>query len=163
MRDSDVLVVLLTAEVMSRPWCILEIHAAVSAGVPIVGVTLRGKGYDHADAQQQLAFLEQKLDRLNPGALQVLQQNGLDPLDAAYLLSNVIPRLITTEINPAASRGTLQGGLIDLVERMRQAFPPEVSIGGQSRTPCSPPRGRPLGNGPKWVQKVQVKMYGQTV
>ena len=43
VRESDVFVILLTAEVMSRPWCILEIHAAVSAGVPIVGVTLRGK------------------------------------------------------------------------------------------------------------------------
>ena len=37
------LVLLLTAEVLSRPWCILEIHTAVSANVPIVGVTLRGK------------------------------------------------------------------------------------------------------------------------
>ena len=49
-------------------------------------------------------------------------------VDAAYLLSNVIPRLVPVEINPAASRGTLQGGLIDLVERMKAAFPPEVAI-----------------------------------
>ena len=49
-------------------------------------------------------------------------------VDAAYLLSNVIPRLVPVEINPAASRGTLQGGLIDLLERMRAAFPPEVQI-----------------------------------
>ena len=40
VRESDVFVILLTAEVMSRPWCILEIHAAVSAGIPIVGVTI---------------------------------------------------------------------------------------------------------------------------
>ena len=37
VRESDVFVILLTAEVLLRPWCILEIHAAVSAGVPIVG------------------------------------------------------------------------------------------------------------------------------
>ena len=49
-------------------------------------------------------------------------------VDAAYLLSNVIPRLVPVEINPAASRGTLQGGLIDLLERMRTAFPSEVQI-----------------------------------
>ena len=65
MRDSDVFVILLTAEVMSRPWCILEIHAAVSAGIPIVGVTLRGKGYDHAEAQRQLTFLDTDLERRN--------------------------------------------------------------------------------------------------
>ena len=45
-----------------------------------------------------------------------------------YLLANVIPPLITTEINPAAPKGTLQGGLIDLVERMRAAVPQEVEI-----------------------------------
>ena len=45
-KQGDVFVVLLTAGVMSRPWCILEIQTAVSAGIPIVGVTLRGKGYD---------------------------------------------------------------------------------------------------------------------
>ena len=45
VRDSDVMLVLLTADVMLRPWCILEIHAAVSARVPIVAVSLRGKEY----------------------------------------------------------------------------------------------------------------------
>ena len=80
VRDSDILVVLLTAEVMLRPWCILEIHAAVSAGIPIVGVTLRGKGYDHAEAEQQLMHLDTELERLNPGGLKVLRDNGLDPL-----------------------------------------------------------------------------------
>ena len=29
VRNSDVFLVLLTESVMSRPWCILEIHAAV--------------------------------------------------------------------------------------------------------------------------------------
>merc|ERR1719161_406826 len=116
VRNSDVFVILLTSEVLLRPWCILEIHAAVSAGIPIVGVTLRGKGYDHQVAQRQLIFLDTELDRSNPGALAVLKENGLDPVDAAYLLSNVIPRLVPVEINPAASSGALQGGLLDLVE-----------------------------------------------
>ena len=48
--------------------CILEIHAAVSAGIPIVGCTLRGKGYDHAEAQNQLTFLDTALEQKNPGA-----------------------------------------------------------------------------------------------
>ncbi len=44
--------------------------------------------------------------RLNPGASAVLRENGLDPVDAAYLLANVVPRIITTEIKPPdASRG----------------------------------------------------------
>lgn len=55
----------MTSEVMLRPWCILEIHAAVSAGIPIVGVTLTGKGYDHAKVKQQLTFLDTELEVLN--------------------------------------------------------------------------------------------------
>ena len=62
--------------------CILEIHAAVSAGIPIVGCTLRGKGYDHSEAQNQLTFLDTALEQKNPGASAVLRQNGLDPRDA---------------------------------------------------------------------------------
>ena len=49
-----------------------ELHTAVSARVPIVAVTLRGKGYDHAETRRQLTFLDTELERLNPGALQVL-------------------------------------------------------------------------------------------
>ena len=56
----------------------------------------------------------------------MLRESGLDPLDASYLLANVLPRLITTEINPAASRGALKGGFLDLVERMRSALPVEL-------------------------------------
>ena len=57
IRKSDVLLIFLRVEVILRPGCILEIHAAVSAGIPLVGVTLRGKDYDHAEAQRQLTCL----------------------------------------------------------------------------------------------------------
>ena len=32
------------------------------------------------------------------------------------------------EINPMAGKGALQGEIIDLIERMRQALPPEVEV-----------------------------------
>ena len=38
----------------------------------------------------------------------------------------MLPRIITTEINPTASKGTLKGGLLDLVERMHSAVPVEL-------------------------------------
>ena len=40
----------------------------------------------------------------------------------------MVPRLVTLEIDPAASRGALQGVLSDLVDRMRGAQPPEVAV-----------------------------------
>ena len=39
------------------------------------------KGYDHTVAQRQLNFLDTELDRSNPGALAVLKENRLDPVD----------------------------------------------------------------------------------
>ena len=44
-------------------------------------MTLRGKGYDHEKAKRQLVFLDTELEKLNPGALGVLRENGLDPVD----------------------------------------------------------------------------------
>ena len=49
VRDSDVLCLLQTAEVLLRPFCILELNEAIVSGVPIVALSIRGKGYDFAD------------------------------------------------------------------------------------------------------------------
>jgi hypothetical protein len=48
VRASDVLVLLQTRGILTRPWCLLELLTAVEAGVPIVCATLMspGKGCD---------------------------------------------------------------------------------------------------------------------
>ena len=43
VRASDALVVLQSSEVLHRPWCILEMFAAIQAGVPIVCIAVSGK------------------------------------------------------------------------------------------------------------------------
>ena len=40
----------------------------------------RGEGEMSAEAEQQLMHLDTELERLNPGGLKVLRDNGLDPL-----------------------------------------------------------------------------------
>ena len=40
VRSTDVLVLLLTKDVMTRPWCLVEIYTALTHGVPIVPVEL---------------------------------------------------------------------------------------------------------------------------
>lgn len=47
-----------------------------------------------ATPAQQLKFLDTELERLNPGASKLLKQYGLDPVDAAWKLSQVIPKII---------------------------------------------------------------------
>merc|ERR1712185_880484 len=56
VRDSDVLCLLQTAEVLLRPFCILELNEAIVSGVPIVALSIRGKGYDFADMAMYMAW-----------------------------------------------------------------------------------------------------------
>ena len=49
VRDSDVLCLLQTADVLLRPFCILEVNEAIVSRIPIVALCIRGKGYDFAD------------------------------------------------------------------------------------------------------------------
>ena len=60
---------------------------------------------------------------MNPGAAQLLVEMGVDPVDCAYLLSDSLPNIISTEFNPNASEKVLQASLEDLVDSMRKAKP----------------------------------------
>ena len=41
VRDSEAVVLLQSQSVLTRPWCLLELAAAMDAGVPVVGVSLQ--------------------------------------------------------------------------------------------------------------------------
>ena len=56
--DSDVLVLLQSAEVLLRPWCVYELVTAIKADVPIVAVTVASKNYDFAEAGQLMLHLD---------------------------------------------------------------------------------------------------------
>ena len=43
VRDSEVLVLVQTKSVLTRPWVLIELVTAVRAGIPIVGVSLDGR------------------------------------------------------------------------------------------------------------------------
>ena len=61
VHQSDVLVLLATRKVFSRPWCLLEIHEALEKGIPVVVVVVAGRGFDWARARDHLARLEETL------------------------------------------------------------------------------------------------------
>ena len=105
--ESEVLILMQTSEVIARPWMILEVHTAVTHNIPIVALFIRGKGYDFDKSPQVLSHLDTQLDQLNPGASKVLRQFGVEPIDAAHLLSQVIPNIISIELNTSASKKVL--------------------------------------------------------
>ena len=119
VRASEVLVLCQTEKVLTRPWCLLELVTALDAGVPIVGLTLQGKGYDFAEAEHYLANIDTKLDNITPGGSKLLESKGVNMQEAAHKLSNAIPKIISMELNTGASRNVLKATIDDLVETNR--------------------------------------------
>jgi hypothetical protein len=127
VKNSEVLVVVLSSDVIFRPWCILEIFTAAKARIPIISLCVKGKGYDYSSTQHQLTFLDRELDRINPGASDILRQHGVEPIDAAYILSSVLPHIISIELNTAASKAVLAASLGDVAEQIKTAEPLTIS------------------------------------
>jgi hypothetical protein len=75
VRQSEVLVILLSQSVLARPWCLLEIREAVRLQKPIVLLELKGPGrsFSFEAAVYLLSDLESHLPPLNPTALDELR------------------------------------------------------------------------------------------
>ena len=54
---SSSLILLQTADVLTRPWPLLELFTAVRHGVQIVPVLIEGKGYSFENARETLSDL----------------------------------------------------------------------------------------------------------
>ena len=63
---SDTLVLLATQHVLTRPWCLLEVHEAAISNVPIIVMSIHGRGFDFDEAIASVNALETTLE---PAAL----------------------------------------------------------------------------------------------
>ena len=122
VRSSDVLVLIQSSEVLSRPWCLLELLTAIDAGVPIVGVAITAgpAAYDFRAAAALMGELDVP-GRLDASAAQLLDEHGHTLEDAAWKLSSVLPQVISVPLDPFASRAVLAATVHDTVEAMRAA------------------------------------------
>lgn len=120
VRQSDVLVLIQTAHVLERPWCLLEILTAIDADVPIVGVTLLGSDapYDFSDANQLLGDLAAELDRRNPGAAEQVRKFYPDMREAGVKLSTTLPSLISKRVDYSMSKRVLDAMLLDVLDEV---------------------------------------------
>ena len=134
VRESDVLLFFQSRSVLERPYCLLELHTAVTAGVPIVAVNVRGGNeYSHADAEHLLRYLDTELEVRNPGASRLLQKHGVDLTELAHTLSGIVPNLISIEFNPSGSRLNLAASLLDIAQTMRIAKPAALDEAQEGR------------------------------
>eukprot|EP01047_Picozoa_sp_COSAG01_P042484 COSAG01_NODE_3712_length_5770_cov_3.343502_2_plen_762_part_00 len=124
VRQSDVLVLFQTRNLLSRPWVILEIYTAITQQIPIVTVRVQGLGaapYDFDDAQRFLDDFEAELERRNPGAGKMITDNGFDLSEVGDELRRVVPSIISKDYSPSASENVLHAQVQDLVLAMHEA------------------------------------------
>jgi len=124
VKQSDTLVLLLTENVLTRPWCLVELYTALKHAVPVVTVeiTKRGYGYDFGQAGPYLAGLPGTLEAANPGATEVIRGAGIDLGDLSDTLRGAnLPHIISREFSPHRTDAVMRSEAEDIVEAMRSA------------------------------------------
>lgn len=72
VQHSDVVLVLGTKSVLTRPWCVLEIFEAVQQGTPVELVQVVPAVLDLDAAREYVDNIETELDKVNPGAFEAV-------------------------------------------------------------------------------------------
>ena len=147
---SQTLVVLLSEDLLTRPWCLLEIYEAVQMGKPIVLVRMPHKPFSFDDALALVSDLEGKMPKRNPWCLDELRSH-LDnkPLG---MLQETLVKVIGGAIDGNGDdtqqvvRINLSGGtfnqleaqMTNLIETMHDALGQKSNYDdSQSSTKCS--------------------------
>ena len=128
VRDTDVLILLQSKGVLTRPWVLLELYTAIANDVPIVALNIAGRGYDYAAESHFMMHLDTMLEERNPGTTAMLAEHGVDPTDMAYRLSDTLPFIISTVFDPNASHHAIRASMLELKEAMACAKPQPQTI-----------------------------------
>lgn len=131
---SDVFLLLQTTNVLTRPWCLLEIFTAIKNHVPIVPISIKGGfPYSHSDASVLLSAADStfaaKLDRRSPGSVAIIRKHQI-PVRGVFMdvdieqigktLLEHLPNLLSKQFEPSASRIVIEAQLEDLAQAMEQ-------------------------------------------
>ena len=129
VKESEVLVLLQTTNVLTRPYVILELHTAITNNIPIVAVHIHNSWpYDYGVASDFCANFDNEIEIANPGAAALLLEHGVDPEDVAYRLSTVLPSIVSVDFRPNESINAIRASLEDLVDSMSRAEPLPITI-----------------------------------
>jgi PAS domain S-box-containing protein len=128
VMGSEALLLILTDNVFARPWCLTELMIAVHAGVPVVLVELRLEGRPPFDFKAAVDWLQHLDTRLDSSALNLLAGNGIDVLQAAYMLSQLMASSLACPLNADASWEVLETELHVIVNRLVDRYSPTAVL-----------------------------------
>ena len=119
---SDVFVLMWTQGVLSRPWCLQELDAAVTNNVPILVLSVNNAfRADVAKVKEILADLPKYLAQANAGAIKELEAKLLDPAHMGPTISKAIDNSKAKEeltFDPNQSSVMLQSQIAALASAM---------------------------------------------
>ena len=142
VRDSGVLLLLQTKHVLTRPWCLIEVHTAIKHKVPIVPLQLvmqdQSKMYNFDDARD---VLENLATRLQPCDQQTLKDQGVTDLQAfGQTILARLPLRISIKFDvsyPDAVRTAMKDNLVMVIRQemakgdVERAVPQALGGSGQ--------------------------------
>jgi hypothetical protein len=150
---SEVLVLICSAGVLTRPWCLLELLEASRRRVPVVPLLIEApEAWNPAAMRRLAANLEGELAALNPQALPMLHEHcGNDLSELQSVLTAVIDAAdASTAVrwNPGAGDNEIIAQLKELCERMAAPLGREIvwsdAAAGTASSSGRSGRARPL-------------------
>ena len=110
-----------TAEVLTSPWCLVELATALEKEIPIVCVNMVGKGYDFTAEAAHLKDFRKSLEERNPGTVEEIEMRGIDVDALSLRLLEAIPTLMSKSLDTQATK------------RLRDTMFADRRRGGRSR------------------------------
>ena len=158
VAETDVLILMLTDGVLSRPWCLAELSTAAVSHVPIVILNINNSFQMSGGTQKVLKILNDLpayLEQANPSATDDLKAIGLDvtkigPLIAAAISESLSISGNTLTFDPNQSSVMLQSQIGALARAMVETACPENSVLLPDLVPKKPE---------PWVISRQIAIY----
>ena len=120
VRESSVLVLLLTNETLTRPFVLAETYTALMSDVRVVPIELAGKKYDFNAALKFLRdHFKRNLERANPGAVDRLERAGINVDHMGRTILKKLPELIAISVDFNAQELILKGMVEQVALRIR--------------------------------------------
>lgn len=128
VANSDAVFLLYTKGVLSRPWCIAELHAAVQNDVPIIVVTIENafKGVGGIDGIIDiLDDFPNYLSNTNPTAVDTLTELGLNTVSVASEIKAAIQNCEVLSFNPHLSSTIMDAQVLQMANLLVDRVCPE--------------------------------------
>jgi hypothetical protein len=155
VKDSDVVLLVLTTRCLERPWVLLEVYTALTNDIPLITVECKGGPfpYKHNTGRQFLRELETRLEAANPGAREQVRNTplidrnrpktkylncpsdvgmqiealGYDVNEVGRVLYDEVTNCVSKEYDPAAPQKVFDEQIEWLVSAMNQAHDDQLT------------------------------------